>query len=206
MYKMKELFDSTANGGDYALAYGRRLSEMLAALDPSAIQRVVDELESARVRGSTIFVIANGGSAAVASHIVNDLGPNSLVKGKEPFRVLSLADNGESVTAVANDAGYENIFSYQLQSLFRKGDIVLCLSVSGNSENVVRGAQYARENGGKAIGWYGFDGGRLAKACDFGIHIPATKDEYGPVEDVFGILGHMVATYLSLRLGRQLHH
>jgi D-sedoheptulose 7-phosphate isomerase len=206
MYALKQMFDSTADGGDYATAYGSRLTEMLAALDGRAINAVAEELEGARQRDATIFVIANGGSAAVASHIVNDLGVNCLVRGQKPFRVLSLSDNGESVTAVANDAGYERIFEYQLQTLFRPGDVVLAMSVSGNSPNVIRGVQYARDNGGRTIGWYGFDGGKLQGLSDVGIHVPATKDEYGPVEDVFGILGHMVATYLAMRLGRPLHH
>ena len=206
MYKLKNLYRNTGNPAEYVKEYGVRLKELINALDTEAVAKAVDVIEKAGKSGNTIFLIANGGSAATASHFVNDLGPNSLTEGKPGYCVLSLTDNVESVTAIANDAGFENIFSYQLKANMRPGDVVIAMSVSGNSENIIRGIEYARENGGYAIGWTGFEGGRLKNVADLCVYLPTTKDEYGPVEDMFSILAHMISGYLTMKRGRYLHH
>jgi D-sedoheptulose 7-phosphate isomerase len=86
------------------------------------------------------------------------------------------------------------------------GDLVLAMSVSGNSPNLVKALEYARDNGGRTIAWTGFDGGRLAALAELSVHFPSTRDEYGPVEDMFAMLVHIVAGYLAMKRGRNLHH
>jgi D-sedoheptulose 7-phosphate isomerase len=206
MYRLKQLFENSQSAAEFTDGYYRRLTEILGQVDKTSIQKVIEVIEKAIFDHKAIFLIANGGSAAVASHLVNDLVPNSLVSDKPGIRAFSLTDNVASVTAIANDSGYENIFSYQLEAYMQEGDIVVAMSVSGNSENVLRGVKYAKQHGGYAIGWTGFDGGRLAKLCDLNINIPTTRDEYGPVEDIFTILGHMVSNYLIMNRGRNLYH
>lgn len=206
MYKLKQLFKDSESVSEYAIGYGERMAELLENLDATAVKNVTDVIERASVENRTIFVIGNGGSSAVASGLVNDLGPNSLVSDQPRFRLFSLTDNTESVTAIANDAGYENIFACQLQSSMQEGDVVIAMSVSGNSENIIRGVEYANQHSGYTIGWTGFEGGRLAEICDLCIHIPTTRDEYGPVEDMFSILAHIISGYLTMKRGRNLHH
>lgn len=206
MNKLAALFESSASTAEYIRGYGTRLAEVVENLDVETAARVLDELERVAEEGKTLFIIGNGGSAAVASHWVNDLCPNSYVEGQKPFRVFCLADNVASVTAIANDSSFDDIFIAQLRVTMQPGDAVLALSVSGNSENVVRAVEYANANGGLTIGLTGFDGGRLAKAAAISLHMPTTKDEYGPVEDLFGILGHVMTGYLTMKRGRLLSH
>jgi D-sedoheptulose 7-phosphate isomerase len=206
MYHMKELFQRSSTPAQWARGYADRMTELLAAMDADSVASVIEAFDRASEENRTIYAIANGGSSAVASHLVNDLGPNSLVPRQTRFRVFSLSDNAESVTAIANDAGYENVFSYQLEANMEPGDLVLAMSVSGNSPNIIRAVEYAKENGGLTIGWTGFDGGRLAELADISVRFPSTRDEYGPVEDMFGILVHVVSGYLAMKRGRNLHH
>jgi D-sedoheptulose 7-phosphate isomerase len=206
MYALAQLFESSRSSADYASRYVGRIGELLKEIDTTVIEKMIAVIEEASASGRSIFCIANGGSAAVASHFVNDLSANSLVDGRPGMRSFSLTDNVESVTAIANDAGYENIFSYQLQAYMQPGDIVIAMSVSGNSENVVRGVQYANEHGGYTMGWCGFSGGRLAKLANVTLHIPSTADEYGPVEAIFDHVSHIISGYLTMKRGRKLHH
>lgn len=206
MYRMRNLFDASGSSSQYAAGYAKRMTAILEAFDSEAIGKAIDVLEKACADDKTIFALGNGGSSAIASTLVNDLGPNSFVEGLPPFRMVSLTDNVDSVTSVANDSGYEYIFEYQLRAMLRPGDVVVAMSVSGNSPNIVRGVEYANNNEATTIGWTGFDGGKLGKLCDVHVNIPTALDEYGPAEDMFSILNHMVATYLTQKRGRNLHH
>ncbi len=207
MYQLAEMFQS-ANGdkADYAEAYVKRLSTVLQNLDMRAVAEIIDAIDHASREKRFIYFIANGGSAAVASHWVNDLVAGGFKEGTVPFRALCLADNVESVTAIANDSGFDNIFLNQLKVNLNPGDVVFAMSVSGNSENIIRAVDYANDHGAKTIGISGFDGGRLKGRCTINLHIPTTKDEYGPVEDTFGILDHIVTGYLTMSRGKSLHH
>jgi D-sedoheptulose 7-phosphate isomerase len=205
-YRLKRTFEEAAGPADYVARVSRRMIELLEALDAQAVARVADALEEAGEAGNTIFVVGNGGSAAVASHFVNDLGVNSLVDGKKGFRVYSLTDNMSSLTAVANDLSYDDVFARQLQCNLQAGDVLIAMSVSGNSENIIRAVEYANEAGGFTIGFTGFDGGRLARSARHCVHLPTTKDEYGPVEDMFSIVCHLLSSFVSMRRGRFLHH
>ena len=174
------LYQSSVSPAEYVRGYFGRLEELIGLVDANTVAKVIEVIENATREDKTIFSIANGGSAAIAVHFVNDMS-NCFAPDHPGYRVLSLTDNTESVTAIANDSGFENIFVHQLRSSMRSGDIVFAISVGDNSENVLRGVAYAREHGGYTIGWTGFSGGRLARMCYLSIHIPSTTDEYGPI-------------------------
>jgi D-sedoheptulose 7-phosphate isomerase len=183
---------------DFSKSYFKYLSELLEQLDPKNIKLFVDELEKARKDGRTIFVAGNGGSAATASHIANDIGMVMMKQEniQSSFRVLSISDNISLMTALGNDYGYEDIFVRQLQIHFKPGDVLIVISASGNSENLVRSAKWVKENNGTVIGLLGFDGGKLLKLSNIAILAKTPKGEYGPVEDVHMILDHLVTTWL----------
>lgn len=206
MHNLARIFDEAASPADYTDKYFARLTQVLAELDRQVIQAVVEALQAAFAKGNTLYLMANGGSAAAASHLVNDLVAGGFMEGQPPMRAVCLSDNTETVTALANDAGYENVFVRQLQVHLKPGDVVLAMSVSGSSENVIRAVDYANKNGAVTIGFCGFEGGPLSKKAKIALHAVTTKDEYGPVEDVFAIMVHIIGTYLTMARGKRLHH
>lgn len=206
MYKLAEMHTAAPSAQAYFQAYTNRLNELLNVLDQDAIAATIDAIEACSRNGNTLFSMANGGSSASASHLVNDLVAGAYLDDHPKLRTLCLSDNIATVTALGNDAGFDHIFSHQLRVHMRPGDVVLAMSVSGNSENLIQAVDYANANGATTIGYAGFDGGRLAKQCKISVVIPSTKDEYGPVEDVFNILGHVVMTYIAMSRGKYLHH
>lgn len=206
MHKLAEMFQESSTTEAYIQRYTERLSTLLAELDRGVVARAIEAMDKATEAGKAMYFIANGGSAAVASHFVNDFVAGGYSEGPSPFRAFSLTDNGESITAIANDSGFDNIFSYQLRTCLQPGDIVYAMSVSGNSENILRAVDYAKKVGATSIGICGFEGGRLKERCDIALHIPTTKDEYGPVEDIFAILDHLITGFLTMKRGKWLHH
>ncbi len=206
MTRLAQVFDAAASPADYARRYAARMVEVLRALDTEAVGRIIEAFGRVRESGNTLYFLANGGSAAVASHWVNDLVAGAYTDGQPPIRALCLTDNIASVTALANDDGYDDIFTHQLRVFLRPGDLVYAMSVSGNSENIIRAVDYAKEAGATTVGICGFSGGRLKDRCDITLHVPSAPDEYGPVEDVFAILDHVVMSYLAMQRGKKLHH
>ena len=164
------------------------------------------EIEKVALDNKTLFIAGNGGSAAVAGHWVNDMSANTVVDGEPGYRVFSLGDNACSITAIGNDASFEEIFRIQLKANMRPGDVLLSLSVSGNSPNIVNAIDYANEIGGVTIGCSGFDGGKVKELSQIAIHMPSSKDEYGPVEDMFSVIMHIIQCYLAMKRGRYLAH
>jgi D-sedoheptulose 7-phosphate isomerase len=158
------------------------------------VEQVLEVLREARFKGSQIFTMGNGGSAATASHFVCDLAKNTRKGGIPPFRVYGLADNLPILMAYANDEGYENVFAQQLLNQVRPGDVVIAFSCSGNSPNVIRAVEVAKENAAKTIAFTGFAGGRLGKMVDINICIPSTSLEQ--VEDIHLMLEHMICATL----------
>ena len=148
-----------------------------------------------RERGSTIFFIGNGGSAATASHFANDLAFGTK-EYKKPFKVMSITDNVPVLTALGNDYGYEDIFVRQLKVYGEKGDMLVGISASGNSLNLLRAFEYASITGIKTVALTAFDGGKMKKIADYGVHVPTGMKEYGPAEDVHMVLDHLVGSYL----------
>jgi len=179
----------------FAAAYLKYLQAILGALDTAEIGRFIETLLDARERGATIFFIGNGGSAATASHFANDLavGTNEYDK---PFRALSLTDNLPLITAIGNDFGYEEIFVRQLRILGKKDDLLIAISASGNSPNLLRAFEYAREAGIRTVAITAFDGGKMKLQADQGVHVRTELKEYGPAEDAHMVLDHLVGAYL----------
>jgi D-sedoheptulose 7-phosphate isomerase len=197
MSTLDRLFRESNGLADYASRYARYLSDLLADLDYDAVERVGRTFEAARQAGRTIFLLGNGGSASTASHFANDLGLGPRIFGGKAYRAISLADNMAFVTAAGNDVGYDTVFVEQLKTLMMPGDVVVGISASGNSPNVVKAIEYAKAHRGITVGFAGFDGGQLVKAADFSVHIATPKGDYGPVEDLHMVLDHLITSYLA---------
>jgi len=175
--------------------YINNLIELLQNIDYEIVDQIIKILEEAAHKQSSIYIIGNGGSAATASHMVNDLGAGLRRRGLINLDITSLADNVPVITAIANDIGYENIFYMQLEGLLKPEDLIIAISCSGNSPNIVKAVEYAKNIGSTIIGITGFDGGDLKKLSDVNFHIEAPKGEYGLVEDMHMILDHMIYSY-----------
>jgi D-sedoheptulose 7-phosphate isomerase len=149
----------------------------------------------ARADNKKIFFCGNGGSASTASHFTSDLAKGTIVEGVPRFKALSLADNVPQMLAWGNDACYEDIFVEQLKNLFEPGDVVLGISGSGNSENVLRAIQYARENDGVTIGITGFDGGKIKDMVDLCLIVPVHNMQ--KTEDVHMLIDHLTTLMIK---------
>ncbi len=185
----------------FSAAYLDYLKKVLDGIDKSSIRRFVETLLDARERGASVYFIGNGGSAATASHFANDLsiGTNDYEK---PFRVMSLTDNVPVMTAIGNDFGYEEIFVRQLKVLARPGDVLVGISASGNSPNLVKAFEFASGAGIRTFAITAFDGGRLKQVGDDCIHVPTQPREYGPAEDAHMVLDHLIGAYLMRAIRR----
>lgn len=202
---ISRLYQENRTAGDFAAGYLQYLSTLLQQLDTAAIAAFINEFEQARATGKTVFVIGNGGSAATASHMANDIALDVMKKSgtDTPFRVISLTDNMPLITAIGNDEGYENIFVYQLRLLYNAGDRLVVISASGNSPNVIAAANWVKTRGGRVSGLLGFDGGELLNICDVAILARTPKGEYGPVEDIHMIMDHLVGNYLQCKTSEE---
>jgi D-sedoheptulose 7-phosphate isomerase len=149
-------------------------------------------------RGSTVFILGNGGSAATASHFACDLAKGTQVRGLPAFRVISLNDNVPLMSAWANDTTYERIFAEQLSTLIRPGDLVITISASGNSPNILEAAKLARKADATVLALTGRDGGKLSRMTDFTIYIPSTSIEQ--VEDAHLVIAHSLCVVLREQL------
>jgi D-sedoheptulose 7-phosphate isomerase len=167
-------------------------------IDRDAVRAVVDRLFACWSAGGTTYLIGNGGSAATASHMMNDLLKCTLVAGQPRFRSVALTDNVPAMTAFANDMSYEEIFVEPLRALLEPGDVLIALSGSGNSPNVLRAIAYAREVGAATVGLCGDTGGKLAGLADLAVKIPAAR--IGQQEDGHLILNHVIALALHERI------
>jgi D-sedoheptulose 7-phosphate isomerase len=171
-------------------AYVRAQKAALDSIPAEAVERLIEKFRKALVEGRQIFVFGNGGSAANASHFVTDLGKGASDKIGRRFRCLSLNDNVSWMTALGNDYSYDEIFSRQLVNYGRPGDLVLVMSVSGSSPNLVRGVEWAKKNGLETIALVGGKRGKLADLADMVIVINDTH--YGRAEDAHMGICHMV--------------
>lgn len=187
----------------YARDYVRYVARLLENLDYRSLTEIARILEEARERGKKIFLIGNGGSAATASHFAQDLALGARARNRPIFKTLCLTDNVSSITALANDRGYEEVFKGQMEGMFEPGDVLLVFSASGNSDNVLEAIQYARERGGIAVGVVGFDGGKARELCQACLHIPTDQGEYGPVEAIHVFVTHILANYLRTSSGQR---
>jgi len=202
MKTIESLLNEASDVQQFSKGYFSYLSSLLDELDTNAIAAFADEMENARKNQNTIFFIGNGGSASTASHMANDFGTDIRKKGGSdlPFRALSLTDNNAVMMAIANDDGYDNLFVNQLRIHYRPGDILVAISASGNSANIVCAAEWVKERGGIVMSLVGFDGGRLKEISDVVIHVKTEAGEYGPVEDTHMIMDHLLANWLQYRV------
>ena len=178
------------------MAYREECVAALRSVDLGAVGSVSNALLEARDRGSHIFVVGNGGSAATASHMATDLMLGSGLVNP-PLRVIALTDNQAIITATGNDVNFHQVFSRQLFHLAQRGDILIVVSASGNSPNVLACVDTAKELGLTTIAFTGFDGGRLAAMVDLLVHVPTRVGAYGPVEDVHLMVNHMITEQLK---------
>ena len=195
MNNIDKIFSNSNCISDYSKSYLEHLTTVLNGISLAAIDNFVKILLEARERGSSIFFIGNGGSAATASHFANDIAIGSREYDK-PFRVISLCDNQAVITAIANDDGYEKIFSQQLKVLLKKQDVVVSISASGNSPNLIHAINTAKTMEAISVGISAFDGGKMKELVDLSLHVPTEKGEYGPAEDAHMVLDHLVSNYL----------
>jgi len=175
------------------------LQSSLSALDLAELEKAAELIDEQCRQGNTVYCIGNGGSAATAAHLATDMFFGRRLSGELRPRAVSLVSNVPLMTALANDVGYEDVFVEQLNGLFNKGDVVIGISASGNSENVLRAVDFARANGGSAVGLVGFDGGNLKKRCDIPVHVPTPLGAFELVEDVHHSICHMLANYLKFK-------
>src|ERR1044071_7595370 len=176
--------------------YIKSFEVLLRLLDADAIARIVKYFEEVRERRATIYIAGNGGSASTASHWVNDLGKATKRVGQTPIKVMSLSDNVSWLTALANDEGYDRVFSGQLENFACPGDLLIVISASGNSPNLVRAVELARSRGVRTVGLLGFDGGVLKTLLDDALWLPTEKGAYGLVESAHSLLCHIVTDCL----------
>jgi len=179
-------------------SYLEDLTSLLGRLPIPAIEDVISTLLYARYNHKQVIIMGNGGSAATASHFACDLGKGTLKPGFPRFRVIALTDNMPLFSALANDFGYDHVFSEQLKSLIQPGDVAIAISGSGNSPNVLNAIQAARDLGAITIGFVGYDGGRLKGMVDLVVHVPCHCMEQ--VEDVHLVLEHLISTSLRLAM------
>jgi D-sedoheptulose 7-phosphate isomerase len=178
--------------------YVTGLKRTLDKMPWARVEQVVDVLDAARLAGHQVFIFGNGGSASTASHMACDLGKNTVMPGTPRLRTLSLNDNMALFSALGNDYGYENVFVEQLHNLVDAGDVVVAISASGNSPNVLKAVSLATERGAITVGLCGFAGGTLAKIVDY--PIVAENDCIEQVEDIHLILEHMITSAMRQRM------
>ena len=184
-----------------SFAYAEYVAGIKRTLDTlpwARVDQVLDVLDAARLAGRKVFVFGNGGSASTASHMACDLGKNTAMDGTPRLRTLALNDNMALFSALANDLGYESVFAEQLATLVDAGDVVIAISASGNSPNVLNAIAVAAERGATTIGLSGYAGGMLASLVDY--PIVAENDCMEQVEDIHLILEHMITTALRERM------
>lgn len=187
------------NKKEVITSYIERLRHLLSELDVDIISSIIDSMEALHGKGK-IYIIGNGGSAATASHMANDLSGGLKLRDIRSFDVESLTDNSSVCTAIANDVGYENIFYAQLKNKITSNDMLIAISCSGNSDNIVKAVEYAKQESATVVGLTGFSGGKLKTLCDISYHINSKNGEYGLVEDLHMILDHIIYTYyISLK-------
>ena len=204
MTQIKQFFHD-ANGvfAHFFDAYTKHFFELTSAVDINAVEKFANMLLEARERDATIFIIGNGGSAATASHFAEDLALGAGAGMDKPFRALSLCDSVSYISAIGNDESYEKVFAGQLRNLFRPGDILVAISASGNSQNLIHAIDYVNSKGGETIGILGFDGGEAKNKCRHNIVVATPKGHYGPVESLHLFLIHIVSNYLFFRLNKE---
>ena len=182
------------DAGGYAESYFAQIAAAAASVDGDQVRRAAELLTRVYTDGAMVFSCGNGGSAAIANHLVCDHCKLVRTDTELLSRVVSLSSTVEIITAIGNDISYDEVFAYQLRSLAKPGDLLITISSSGDSENIVRTVQWAKANDVPVISMAGFNGGRSAELADVNLHVDA--DNYGIIEDVHQSLMHLLAQYI----------
>lgn len=183
-----------ADVAGYFGAYAAASASALSSIDPAALCRAAAILVAAYRRGAFVFACGNGGSAAIANHLQCDHLKGIRTATDLAPRVVSLSSNVELLTAIANDVAYDDVFAYQLESQAGPGDVLIAISSSGRSANIVRALSWAREHDVRTIALTGFDGGDARALAEVAIHVDGTN--YGIVEDLHQTIMHALAQYI----------
>lgn len=179
--------------------YIKAETTLLNGMDTAAVKKVLETFLEAYEKEASIYVFGNGGSSSTASHLANDFNKGISEYMEKKFHVKCLNDNMATVLSVANDIGYQDIFSFQLKNKVKKGDLVIGISGSGNSQNVVEALKYAKEKGAVTIGWVGFDGGKVSEISDITFHVPVNDMQL--VEDMHMVLTHLLMSVIMQMWG-----
>ena len=177
--------------------------EIIINLDVEAINDAMNLLEETREKGTMVYLIGNGGSAATASHMQNDFNKGISEGLDKKYNFCCLCDNFATVMAIANDDCYENVFYNQLLNRLKPGDVLIAISGSGNSKNVIKAVEYAKGKGNKVIGFTGYDGGKLKTMSDISLHVPLNNMQIA--EDVHTIFNHTMM-YILCKMLKTNHH
>lgn len=179
--------------------YLKRLSETISNIDKGSLNRAIEALLEARNNNGTIYIFGNGGSAATASHCVCDFNKGISLKLEKKFNFVCLSDNTATVTAIANDIGYDEIYRIQLKDRLKKNDLIFAISGSGNSKNIINAVEYARGQGVKIISLTGYNGGKLLGLSDYPVHIEVNDMQIA--EDAHMMVCHLMASVIAKHLG-----
>ncbi len=182
--------------GAYFSAYAAQLAQATGKMDATTLDRAAAVLRAAIDRGRTIFSCGNGGSCAISNHLLCDFAKGIQTDTEFRPHIVSLSANTELITAIANDIRFEEVFAYQLRTIAEPGDVLITISSSGDSENIVRAVEWARNNKVHTIALTGFGGGRSGKLADVNVHVPS--DNYGVIEDVHQSVMHVLAQFLRM--------
>jgi len=170
--------------------YIKQEIEILKSLNVEAIDAAMNLLNAALESEKNIYVFGNGGSAATASHFTNDFNKGISEHTKKKYRFVCLNDNIATITAIANDISYDEVFYFQLKGRIKEGDLVIAISGSGNSLNVIKAVEYVKEQGNVIIGLTGYNGGKLKTLCDISLHVPV--DNMQITEDIHMVFDHLM--------------
>ena len=183
---------------EYVKDYRQRLFDLFDSIDIDVLEQLITTIIEAFKNRNTLYIAGNGGSAATASHMQADF--CFFVRYFSNFRpkVRALTDNIPLMTAIGNDNSFDDVFVEQMKGNFEEGDVLLAISASGNSPNVVKATQFAKQLGGKTISFVGFTGGKLKDISDVALYTPNAEGDYGPIEDLHMILDHLIVNYFSV--------
>ena len=178
-------------------AYVAELYNTLRRINQAELDQFVNLIQAAQQKQRTVFIIGNGGSASTASRWATDLGKGLHHRAGRGVKALSLADNTAWISAAANDIGYDSIFSDQLRAHAKVNDVLIAISASGNSPNIIKALQEAKSIGVTTVSIVGFDGGKAKPSSDLTVHIPTDQGKYGIAEDAQLVLNHFLCDYLT---------
>ena len=170
--------------------YTQDIKRLCDALDENKLNEAIERIAEAYRNGKHVFVAGNGGSAATANHFSCDLSKNAIKGDQNRVKLITLSSNVEYITAAGNDIGFDDIFTEQLKNLMEDGDLIILISASGNSPDIVGAARYAKSRNGVIVGFTGFSGGALKALSDVCVHIDI--DSYEKVEDMHMMLTHII--------------